>query len=122
MILSGWKEIAGYMGRGVRTVQRWEHFGLPVRRPAGHSRSSVAASSDDIDTWLRACGAGDGEVTAAVQRNTETKSTLRAALAQHHSLIEQQMSLRAELKEARHRYESAHASIGLGQPGMKRSA
>ena len=32
--LNTWKEIATYMGRGVRTVQRWEReLGLPVRRP-----------------------------------------------------------------------------------------
>jgi hypothetical protein len=31
--LNGWKEIAAYLGRSVRTVQRWEKdFGLPVRR------------------------------------------------------------------------------------------
>jgi hypothetical protein len=30
--LEGWKEIATYLRRGVRTVQRWERDGLPVRR------------------------------------------------------------------------------------------
>ena len=35
-VLSSWKDIAKYMGKGVRTVQRWErHLGLPVRRPNG---------------------------------------------------------------------------------------
>jgi hypothetical protein len=34
MILKGWKDIAKYLGCGVRTVQRWEKLGLPVRRPA----------------------------------------------------------------------------------------
>jgi hypothetical protein len=30
-LLNGWKEIAGFFGRGVRTVQRWEQqLGLPV--------------------------------------------------------------------------------------------
>jgi hypothetical protein len=29
--LNGWKEIAAYVGKGVRTVQRWEKaHGLPV--------------------------------------------------------------------------------------------
>jgi phage terminase Nu1 subunit (DNA packaging protein) len=51
MILSGWKEIAGHLRRGVRTVQRWESYGLPVRRPAGRSRSAVFAISEEIDRW-----------------------------------------------------------------------
>jgi len=52
-LLNSWKEISNYIGRGVRTVQRWERdFGLPVRRPAGHLKSSVIALSGDIDQWL----------------------------------------------------------------------
>ena len=38
--LNGWKEIAAYLGKSVRSVQRWEAtLGLPVRRintPDGH--------------------------------------------------------------------------------------
>ena len=52
-ILNSWKEIAQYLGRGVRTVQRWEaELGLPVRRPRGHSRSSVLALASELDSWL----------------------------------------------------------------------
>jgi ElaB/YqjD/DUF883 family membrane-anchored ribosome-binding protein len=41
-VLHSWKEIAAYMGRGVRTVQRWERdLALPVRRLAR-----------EIDCWL----------------------------------------------------------------------
>lgn len=53
-VLNSWKEIATYMGRGVRTVQRWESdLGLPVRRPRGKRRSAVVAMSDDLDRWLK---------------------------------------------------------------------
>jgi hypothetical protein len=52
-VLNSWKEISNYIGRGVRTVQRWERdFGLPVRRPAGHMKSAVVALRRDIDEWL----------------------------------------------------------------------
>ncbi len=53
MILNGWKEIGNYLGRGVRTVQRWEHLGLPIRRPAGRIRSAVCAVPEEIDAWLK---------------------------------------------------------------------
>ena len=57
-VLSGWKEIAAYLGRGVRTVQRWEKLGLPVRRPNAHLRSAVLTSSEELDGWVRGCGDG----------------------------------------------------------------
>jgi hypothetical protein len=53
-LLNSWKEISAYLSRGVRTVQRWEAFyGMPVHRPAGHSRAAVVAFSDELDEWLR---------------------------------------------------------------------
>jgi phage terminase Nu1 subunit (DNA packaging protein) len=52
-VLNSWKEVASYMGRGVRTVQRWEQeLGLPVRRPRGKSRSAVIAFKQELDQWL----------------------------------------------------------------------
>ena len=51
--LSTWKEIAQYLGRGVRTVQRWEErLGLPVRRFDGKPRSAVMAIADELDAWV----------------------------------------------------------------------
>jgi hypothetical protein len=53
-ILSGWKNIANYMGMGVRTVQRYERdLGLPVRRVSGHSTGAVIATKSDLDSWVR---------------------------------------------------------------------
>jgi hypothetical protein len=50
---SGWKEIACYLGKGVRTVQRYErYFGLPVRRPAGKPWGSVIATKAELDAWM----------------------------------------------------------------------
>jgi CheY-like chemotaxis protein len=52
-ILNSWKEIAQYLGRGVRTVQRWElELQLPVRRPRGKSRSAVMALASELDEWV----------------------------------------------------------------------
>ena len=53
-ILNSWKEIANYLGRGVRTVQRWERdLGLPVHRPKGKDRSAVVAFPEELNTWLQ---------------------------------------------------------------------
>jgi hypothetical protein len=55
-ILSGWKEIATYLAKGVRTVQRYEReLGLPVRHPFGKPYSSVLARRSELDVWVGAC-------------------------------------------------------------------
>lgn len=52
-VLGSWKEIAAYLGKGVRTVQRWERgLGLPVRRPVAHNRRIVVAVPAEIDAWI----------------------------------------------------------------------
>ena len=51
-VLTSWKEIANYLGKGVRTVQRREfQFGLPVRRPNPGSHS-VYISRNELNEWL----------------------------------------------------------------------
>jgi hypothetical protein len=54
ILLTCWKDIARYMGKGVRTVQRWEQtLDLPVRRPRGNAyKSAVMARPEDLDVWL----------------------------------------------------------------------
>ena len=54
--LSGWKEIGRYLGKGVRTVQRYERqAALPVRRPAGKpSGGAVIATKAELDGWVKA--------------------------------------------------------------------
>jgi Tol biopolymer transport system component len=50
--LDSWKEIASYLGRGIRTVQRWEREeGLPVHRLDHAKRGSVYASRRELTEW-----------------------------------------------------------------------
>lgn len=52
--LDSWKEIAAYLGKGVRTVQRWEASeGLPVRRLGQDRAGSVFAYRAELDEWWR---------------------------------------------------------------------
>ena len=51
--LDSWKEIAVYLNRTVRTVQRWERSErLPVHRHRHQKNSSVCAFREEIDAWL----------------------------------------------------------------------
>lgn len=59
--LDSWKEIAGYLGRSVRTVQRWERQeGLPVHRLQHDRLGSVYALPAELDAWWEARRVGLG--------------------------------------------------------------
>ncbi|MBI4904168.1 MAG: PD40 domain-containing protein [Acidobacteria bacterium] len=50
--LESWKEIAAYLNRNVRTVQRWEQArGLPVQRIPGGKRDLILARKSELDSW-----------------------------------------------------------------------
>lgn len=51
--LDSWKAIARYIGRDVRSAQRWERErGLPVHRVPGEKGGSVFAYTAELDSWL----------------------------------------------------------------------
>ena len=51
--LDSWKEIAVYLDRDVRSVQRWEkEEGLPVHRHMHEKRGTIYAYRSEIDAWL----------------------------------------------------------------------
>jgi len=52
--LDSWGEIASYLGREVRTVQRWEGTeDLPVHRHEHKKKSTVYAYSGELDAWIK---------------------------------------------------------------------
>src|SRR2546425_2987701 len=52
--LDSWKEIGDYLGREVRTVQRWEKTeDLPVHRHGHKKKSTVYAYSAELDDWFK---------------------------------------------------------------------
>jgi TolB-like protein/Tfp pilus assembly protein PilF len=51
--LESWGEIAAYLRRDVRTVQRWERYhGLPVRRLQVGKLATVYAYRSELDKWF----------------------------------------------------------------------
>ena len=51
-LLRSWKQIADYLKTSVRTVQRYEEMGLPVRRIALLKTGGVFAVRSEVDAWL----------------------------------------------------------------------
>ena len=69
--LNSWKEIADFLDRDVRSVQRWEHErGLPVHRIPGQKGGAVFAYEAELETWLRSGKAAEPS-KAAVAGNAE---------------------------------------------------
>jgi hypothetical protein len=89
-VLTGWKEISTYLRSGVRTVQRWEILGLPVRRIGGGPRRPVIAFAEELDAWQR----------AAPTRFLDLIADLKAKV---YSLEIELTSLKQQLKKQRHR-------------------
>jgi len=93
-VLSSWKEIAAYVGKGVRTVQRWErNLGFPVRRPSARSRNVVVALPAEIDEWI-----AGGAHSSVHGSNGSVESELRQRIQR---LEEEIVLLRSELAAAR---------------------
>src|SRR5262245_23604666 len=76
--LESWKEIAAYLGRDVRTVQRWERGeALPVHRLHHNKLGSVYAYPFELDGWRKrhepmeaSAGAPEQAPAAAVSRRS----------------------------------------------------
>lgn len=101
-ILSGWKEIANYLGKGVRTVQRYERLhGFPVRRPAGKPWGSVVATTAEIDAWVGASPLRDDLWLLRPSESTDaTWAQIQSNVAESKRLVKQMTDLRQELRSS----------------------
>lgn len=83
-VFTSWKEIAAYLGKGVRTVQRWEvQLGLPIHRPNDRQKGIVRASRQELDEW------------------TESRWSLRQGQAKPKPLVIRESSTVAKFRELR---------------------
>ena len=95
-VLTSWKEIAHYLGKGVRTVQRWEaEFGLPVRRPKSKSHHAVLALPEELDAWVRSQTTDRGSQLDNLLREPSTLGAENATLRTENA------SLRADIASLR---------------------
>ena len=104
-VLSSWKEIALYLGKRVRTVQRWERTeGLPVHRP---KPSLVLAHTAELDRWIRN-HPGDA--------STGIPETLVSDLRRIRMLILNEHPLATELRTVLERAGCEVVALQSGQP------
>ena len=77
--LDSWKEIASYLGRGIRTVQRWEREEqMPVRRLGHARRGTVYADPAELSAWWESRRLTPAAATAPPPaRSAETAAPVR---------------------------------------------
>jgi predicted DNA-binding transcriptional regulator AlpA len=123
-VLSGWKEIAKHLGKGVRTVQRYERgVGLPVRRPTDAS-AVVFAFTSEIDAWVEACPmrANLRSLGRIPKSGETTVQSLRKNVEEMRRLGSQMQELKGELRyslemlRASLRFVETDAHAELRQP------
>lgn len=119
-VLNSWKEIATYVGRGIRTVQRWEQeLQLPVRRPRGKHRSAVIALKQDIDLWLRTPHGEErvcrphitAEAHARLRKNTETLQVRIAAVRESSDRVRRQVERSLEIAKLKNGVQAMKAGV-----------
>jgi TolB-like protein/Flp pilus assembly protein TadD len=78
-VLDSWKEIAVYLKREVRTVQRWEkNLGLPIRRLSRDKQGAVFAYKSEIDAWWRE---RETQIRDARTQDNESEEALAPSLS-----------------------------------------
>ena len=91
-IFSSWKEIAGFLGKGVRTVQRWEKtHGLPVSRPIGCASNVVFAKEEELVRWMRNQDAHDTAVADSAEAQFRQFQECLDRLEETHLRLEQSL-------------------------------
>jgi hypothetical protein len=108
--LSSWKEIAHYVGKGVRTVQRWEReAGLPVRRPQGEGKGKVLAFPEEIDGWMHSAFTRNGD---------EGESELSKLRVRVEQLLAENQELRRDLNAVSRPWQRPLGSHGSSDESL----
>jgi hypothetical protein len=111
-ILTSWKDIAQYLGKGVRTAQRWEQqFGLPIRRQSANSHRAIVAIRSEIDAWVyeKAHFRREGKPESETERLRRKVQELQ----EQNSALRRQLEAVGEDFNAQHGREPTSLTVGL---------
>jgi TolB-like protein len=105
--LDSWKAIAEYLGREVRSVQRWEKTrGLPIRRVPGEKGGVVFAYTRELDRWLHSRASGQ-----VLERPEDRDSATAETNEGPQTVSDLEREAHAEMSRPDRR------SVGLGRSG-----
>lgn len=113
-MLNSWKEIASFLDRGVRTVQRWEReLNLPVHRIGKGKRSPVYASVRELKFWVATSGVNRTANGLALERQMLPAGSRRNsdALETSHRLMAESLKLVRSVAETSVRQQRAAEAL-----------
>ena len=87
--LTGWQEIAAFLGEPISVVQRWASDGMPVHREGRF----VSTTPDELNVWL---GGQSGKPVHVATENTDLTAELKRGL----SFVRHEKSPKSETKQA----------------------
>jgi hypothetical protein len=89
--LTGWNQIAAFLGHPAAVVQRWASEGMPVRRQGRF----VTTTPDELNAWL---GKESGKPVHVATEDTDLAAELRRGLA----FVRREKEPKAAKKQAAH--------------------
>lgn len=129
--LNGWKEIANHLGKGVRTVQRWEkQYGLPIHRIGEGQGEIIFAFTNEVARWTeeqerrrRGRPAEDLRPSAGTgptleQESSGTPHTERTDVGEHAALAEATGTSASGIGAARSRRAAWHVLLPAAVVGF----
>ena len=72
--LTGWRQIAEFLGQRESVLHRWKKQGMPVHRQG----RNVTATAEELNAWL---GADSGEPAHVATEETDLASELKRTLS-----------------------------------------
>lgn len=112
-MLSSWKEIAQFFGKGVRTVQRWEKtLDLPIHRPPGAPSNVVLAKESDLEEWMNR-----GMISAQTRATASLDSAFDSIEKSIHDLPREAGQRRERISLIRERIEHLRQALEDAERG-----
>jgi hypothetical protein len=120
-VLTGWKDIGDYLGKSVRTVQRYErHLRLPVHRPSGRSGGSVTCSSFELEKWVSESPMMQSDQRRAIQSGVDrivqglSGPNFRISMERHKAIAAEQKARATDMIE--HVGDMIKSAIDMRRP------
>ncbi len=127
-VFTSWKEIASYLGKSVRTVQRWEReFALPIQRPYVKEKGNVRAYRTELDDWAARTWSQRSSKRDAAEMHAQQQFVVGESIAisrqlrvAHRAVLEQMKASLDQLKESCRQLQEAREAV-RGQRIAKRA-
>lgn len=116
-VLHSWKDIAAFLQRGVRTVQRWEQqHQLPVHRVGRGARRPTFAFRSELNAWLVRMSNGKNAAVFGFPQPRPTGGIATTHIQAAQRLEKKSRELREQVRQSR---EALHSRMNTLQGKVK---